>query len=194
VRYGRFVGSAELCAFLTSAGAWTVGFTGPPHNFAPLGLQELADSLAQTRPMHVLHHEAASPTDLAEVRAAHELMHAAEPRPAPALRASALWVHPHLVSEPCEPTAGADAWLDDAGRTVLLGASTEAAMSAEITPAWVAAGTRVIEQIHGGLLGAFGADRSPPLDAVSTADVESALRSAADLLDRHVRAAGGDSA
>jgi len=191
-QYARFVGAAELGAFLTATGAWTVGFTGPVFNFAPLGLRELADSLAQTRPLHVLHHESQPETD--ELREAYGLMRSTEPRPAPRLRNSALWVHPHLVSEPYETAAGHDAWLDDAGRTVLLGSSTEEALAGEETPTWVAAGTRAIEQIHGGLLGSLAADRSPPLDAVSGADVEFALREAADLLDRHVRAAKDPSA
>lgn len=183
-QYARFVGAAELGAFLTATGAWSVGFTGPDYNFAPLGLRELADSLAQTRPLHVLHNEGEQ-----GLRDAYELILAAGSRPAPRLPNGELWVHPHVVVRPEARVPGGDAWLDDAGRTLVLGSSTEEVLASGPTPSWIAAGTRAIEQIHGGLLGPLAADQSPPLASASGADIESALREAADLLDRYVRAA-----
>jgi hypothetical protein len=192
--YSRLVGAAELNAFLTAAGAWSVGFTGPPSNFAPIGLRKLADSLAQTRPLHVLSHEGSDPAAVGEVGAAYALMLARRSRRAPALRQSALWVHPQVVSEERYEVGGSpeDAWLDDAGQTLLLGTETEKALDAEATPSWVAASTRAIEQVHGELLGRLGETRSPPLEAVSSDEVERALNVAAELLERHVRAAESD--
>jgi hypothetical protein len=191
--YSRFVGAAELSAFLTAAGAWSVGLTGPPSNYAPIGLRKLADSLAQTRPLHVLSHEGSDPDAVGEVGAAYALMLARQSRPAPALHHSAMWVHPQVVSEERYDVgrSAEDAWLDDAGQTRLLGTETEKALDADATPSWVAASTRAIEQIHGELLGRLGETRSPPLEAVSSDDVERALNAAAEVLERHVRATEG---
>jgi hypothetical protein len=193
--YSRFVGAAELCAFLSATGAWSLALVGPPANFAPVGLLELADSVAQTRPLHVLRHEAAFEADVNGLAEGLDLVFANTPRPAPVLPTTALWVHPQLVAGTHEVAVpGADELLDATGRTALLGSATEEALDADATPAWIAAGTRALEQVHGEFLGSLG--RGPggsPAEPPST-DVEDALRTAADLLDRHVRAAKGEDA
>jgi hypothetical protein len=187
--YSRFVGAPELGGFLTAAGAWSIGLTGPDNNFAPLGLREVADSLAQTRPLHVLAHEAGEDPQFAEIEAAYRLMFTTLPRPAPLLRASALWVHPNLVAgarSPAPPELTGDQWLDEQGSTALLGPETKRVLHGELTPAWVAASARVIEQVQGDLLGPLGTTRSQLLERASPEDVEQALRSAANLLEQHV--------
>jgi hypothetical protein len=190
--YSRFIGAAELGVFLTATGAWSIGLTGPEYNYAPLGLREVADSLAQTRPMHVLANEAGEDPQLDEIQAAYELMFATDPRPPPLLQASALWVHPKLVAEARQPMPeqlAGDQWLDEEGGTALLGSATKQALHGEVTPAWVAASARVIEQAQGDLLGPLGTTRSQMLETTSAGDVAAALQVAANLLERHVIAA-----
>jgi hypothetical protein len=187
--YSRFIGAAELGSFLITTGAWSIGLTGPEHNYAPLGLREVADSLAQTRPLHVVAHEAGEDPQLDEIEAAYGLMFATDPRPPPLLRASALWVHPKLVVEARQPATeqlAGDQWLDEEGGTTLLGSATKQALHGEVTPAWVAASARVIEQAQGDLLSPLGTTRSRVLETASHEDVATALRVAANLLERHV--------
>ncbi len=152
----------------------------------------MADSLAQTRPMHVLAHEAGEDPQLDEIKAAYGLMFATDPRPPPLLRASALWVHPKLVAgarpRAPEQLAG-DQWLDEGGGTALLGSATKQALHGEVTPAWVAASARVIEQAQGDLLGPLGTTRSRVLETASHEDEAAVLRAASNLLERYVIAA-----
>jgi len=56
-RMARFVGAAELTAFLTQVGAWSVAFSSPENNYCEMGLRQLADTIAQLRPGPVVHHE-----------------------------------------------------------------------------------------------------------------------------------------
>jgi hypothetical protein len=193
--YSRFIGAGELSGFLTAVGAWAVGLTGPEHNYAPVGLRDVADNLAQTRPLHVVVHEIGEDPQLDEVAAAYGLMFALEPRPAPLLGASALWVHPKLVAEPRPPAPSelaGDQWLDRDAGTALFGSATKEALYGEVTPTWVASSARVIEQAQGDLLGPLGATRSRVLEAASPEDVAEALRAAAGLLERHVIASASD--
>jgi hypothetical protein len=53
----------------------------------------------------------------------------------------------------------------------------------------VAASTRIIEQVQGDFLEPLGSASSPLLESAAPADVQAALRMAADLLERHVIAA-----
>ena len=190
--YGRFIGAAELGSFLTSTGAWSVGLTGPEYNYAPLGLREVADSLAQTRPLHIVAHEAGEDPNFDEIEAAYRLMFAPDPQPPPLLRASALWVHPNLVADSRQPVhqqVADDRWLDEEGSTALLGSATRQALHGDTTPAWVAASARVIEQAQGDLLSPPGTTRSRVLETATSGDVAAALQVAADLIERHVIAA-----
>jgi hypothetical protein len=194
----RFIGAPELATFLTTAGAWAVGLTGPRGNFSPVGLLELADRLASTRPIHVLAHDSELDPELHDLEQAYPAMLAAEPLPhAPRIGNGALWVHPNLVGEarpsPIQAPASAAARLDDTGRTGLLGAATERALAAPSTPAWVAACARVLEQIQGDLLNPLGAPGGQAATAAPS-EVANALRFAADLLDRHVLAATAEPA
>ena len=56
-RWARFVGSAELSAFLTRIGAWSVSFSVAPENFSVLGLRLLTDQLARQRVGPVMLHD-----------------------------------------------------------------------------------------------------------------------------------------
>jgi hypothetical protein len=55
--WARFIGSAELSAFLTRIGAWSVSFSVAPMNFSVLGLRLLTDQLARQRVGPVMLHD-----------------------------------------------------------------------------------------------------------------------------------------
>jgi hypothetical protein len=55
--WARFVGSAELSAFLTRIGAWSVSFSVAPENFSVLGLRLLTDQVARQRVGPVMLHD-----------------------------------------------------------------------------------------------------------------------------------------
>jgi hypothetical protein len=198
-RIGRFVGATETVTLLSALGAWSAGFTGPDGNYSALGLRALADAVAEARPGPVLAHETAGDEDFTELGRTLTLALGSTQANAPAPGRTALWIHPERVQQspyPVESAAApADALLDDASSTSLLfGTATTAALAAPETPSWVASSARVLEQAQAAWLSPTqtGMGELGP-DSEWRSQAESALRLAGELLEAHVRQAGGQS-
>lgn len=106
-QWSRFVGAAELNAFLTSAGAWSVAFTSPTGNYSPFGLRMLWDELGQMRPGAMLLHDPdpASafrpfPKQLENVPEVLAFLYASRPVAPPVGADYTLFCQPYLVPAP----------------------------------------------------------------------------------------------
>jgi len=93
----RYVGVAELVAFLTQTGAWSAVFSDPPGNYSEAGLRLLADTLAQARPGPVVHHllRPGLPSDM--LAQLYGFLYAAESGPVPEQRGWFAYCQPALV-------------------------------------------------------------------------------------------------
>lgn len=184
----RCVGAPELLAFLTGLGAWSVGLSGPVGNLSPPGLRDLAYSISDARPGPIVQHETGGDPGCAELTDALSVSWNEGPSPAPRSTSTAVWAHPASVlpsaSQP--PVAVRDRSPEDPAGGPLLTEATVAALASSGTPTWVAATARVLEQAQAQWL---AGSPGRPEQANRPAAVE-ALRTAAGLLDRHVRGAG----
>jgi len=143
----RFVGGVELSTFLTQVGAWSAAFSSPEHNYSEMGLRLLADSIAQSRPGPVLHHEARLDTGCAALAQAYRFLYGPAGTGslggAPASPALLLYCP---VPRAGKPKKGVSFGMQEtAAPKEALQAVFE---SQENVPAWVAAATRSIEQYN----------------------------------------------
>jgi hypothetical protein len=181
----RFIGAAEINAFLSQVGAWGLVLTGPPMNFSEPGLRALADAVAKVRPGIAMTHDASRDTSGEEFGLCLRTVVAQEgtlDRPLPSVTC---WVHPAFVEFPYWDQA--DLHLNADGSSAFIGPATVDALSGRGTEAWVASATRALE-----IQQARWLPDSPeqPADPAAV----TALRNVADLVERHVgRAYPGDS-
>lgn len=183
--WSRFIAAPELNTFLTVTGAWTACFTGPFHDYAPMGRRELADSLAQIKPLAVLSHDLESDPTFHELASAYGLILGGAPRPVRRMGSVSLWLHPQFVPDDFYQSMEGSL-LDPSGRTTLVGPATKMSLNSAATPAWIAAGARALEQIQGELLATLKGASGRDADAESSHQIEHALEAAADILERHV--------
>lgn len=142
----RFVGFAELSTFATQIGAWSAAFTSPERNYSEMGLRLLADTVAQSRPGPVLHHELRLDPGCVALARAYQLLYAPSAAPPPVSPAVLLYCPPSLL----ETQEARDVART---RSFAVAAETPAQQSLrtlyeteENVPAWVAAAERSIEQ------------------------------------------------
>jgi hypothetical protein len=143
-RMARFVGAAELRAFLTQVGAWSAVFSSPAGNYSEMGLRQLADSIAQARPGPLVHHEFPLDPKAEALAGAYRLVYDRKPQPPPASPALFIYCQPFRVRIGAEddtqsfaaapPPAQPSPDLDSIYQT------------SENVPAWVAASERYVEQ------------------------------------------------
>lgn len=173
----RFIGSVEITAFLTRLGAWGLMLSGPPHNFSPAGLREVADAVAQVLPGIALVHDADHDPDGVQLGLALHTIFGAGPeldRPLPAVTA---WAHPRFVEFPTEDQSGLHVNAD--GSSAFIAEATRDALANPDTQPWVASMSRCLEQLQVRWLPDTAEEEADPA-AVA------ALRSVSDMLERHV--------
>jgi hypothetical protein len=176
-RLARFVGAPELMAFTEQIGAWALLVSGPPGNFSPLGLRELADASARSRPgATVVHELGRDPQDI-QLGQLLQLVLGDGVQSISAMPAVTCWVHPANVQYAVEEQSTLH--LTESGHSALILEATQAAIASPDTPAWVAASARFLEtQQSDWLQGAVGGEVDPA--------AASALQSVSAMLERHV--------
>lgn len=146
----RFVGAAELTAFLTQIGAWSAAFSSTEHNYSEMGLRQLADTIAQMRPGPVIHHEI--PLDLGgqALAGVYRFLFGPTFESPPASPALFTYCHPSRLS--AEPEARIQARYTvgvapESPGEVPSDPMLESIFEAEDNvPAWIAASERFLEQ------------------------------------------------
>lgn len=140
-RWARFVGYAELNAFLNQVGAWSVAFTTPKEGREDVGMRLLADQFGQQRPGSVLHHSEHLDEDWSGLMHAYAFLYAAAPATPRAHNGIMMYCQPSRIAraEVVPPD-----WYDDsdAGRIVRAALN----LDTQGTPGWLAASQRYLEQ------------------------------------------------
>jgi hypothetical protein len=176
-RSGRFLGPTQMCKALTRLGAWSLLLSGVPGNHCQPGLRDLADAIAQARTGVVVLHQMEDTGPVAELKPALGMVFGDEPpnRPLPGITC---WSHPQFVGYPPDDVAlcGVD------GTSSLITGATQQALAQHDTPAWVAAGTRALENLQAEWT---PTDGSPP-DPYAV----DALHAISKLFDEHVQTYG----
>ena len=149
-RMARFVGAAELIAFLTQTGAWSAAFSSPEHNYSQMGLRQLADTIAQMRPGPVIHHEIPLDVGGEALAGIYRFLFGPAPQNPPASPALFAYCHPSRVTR--KPQArelagytfrASEEPMDAVPSHPLLKPIFEAE---DNVPSWIAASQRFIEQ------------------------------------------------
>lgn len=146
VELSRFVGAAELTAFLTQVGAWGLGLSGAPGNYSEAGLRELTDAVALVMPGVALTHSFGQDQDARELgMALSAVFRPGESQVAP-MPSTTCWVHPAFVEFPPDDQEllhlnadGSSAFVTDSTRDVLAQSDSQA---------WVAAASRNLEMLQ----------------------------------------------
>lgn len=146
----RFVGAAELTAFLTQTGAWSAAFSSPENNYCEMGLRQLADTIAQMRPGPIIHHEITRDFDGQALAGVYRFLFGPALEPPPCSPALFTYCHPSRLS--AEPTArsqarytvGAPAKATDEAASHLVFKSLFEVE--DNLPSWIAASERFFEQ------------------------------------------------
>jgi len=142
----RFVGTAELTAFLTQVGAWAVAFSSPPRNFSEMGLRVFADTLAQLRPLFVLYHDLDEGGDphCEAMERAYRLFASPEPGRPPVSASVFMYCQPYRVKGgtlPEKPRKSPAIAVAEASPDLV-----NLVRSSENVPNWIAASQRYIDQ------------------------------------------------
>lgn len=172
-RFGRFIGPVKLCRALARLGAWSLLLSGVPGNHCPPGLRDLADAVSQARSGVVLLHQMAESDPVAELGSALSMVFGGLPQYLP-LPGITCWSHPAFVAYQDKP-----ALCDADGTSALIAGATHEVLSNSDTPAWVAAGTRVLETLQ--------AEWTPVDGSAFNPQAMEALREVSKLFDDHVR-------
>jgi hypothetical protein len=172
------VGAAELCAFVSRVGAWSVVLSGPAGSrHSPAGLRELADAVAQVQPGVIVANEFATDHDGEQLGRAMAMAYGASPVTY-ALGAVTCWSHPKFVEYP--PQTRDALLLTGDGGSSLIQSATQAALDRDETPVWVSACVRFLETQQAQWLPDADGE---PVDG----DAVTALTAVSDLVERHVR-------
>jgi hypothetical protein len=178
-----FIGTQQLDAFLTSAGAWAVGFSAPPQTYSGSGLRLLASQLARSRPGPLLLHEFADDQDCQQLGQAFGFLFNATGT-APAAPAIALYCHPDYVRSEVSSAYGIES-SEQAFGALTLAQSDECRrllQSKDEAPGWLSKSQRVLEKSAAEL------ERTEPLESTRSATragSEAALSFVADVLARY---------
>ena len=142
-RMARFVGAAELKAFLTQIGAWSTVFSSPENNHSEMGLRQLCVTLAEMRPGPIVHHELNMDPQMDALASTYKFLYSSTPQPPPATPALFVYCQPFRVLSTESSTAG----------SVMPNLITRPLQeldaiyhSTENVPAWVAATERYVEE------------------------------------------------
>ncbi len=171
------VGATPLSGGLSQLGAWATVLSGMPGNPAPAGLRELADATAQLRPGMTVAHEIDGDAG-AELDTLIAQVFGKNPPSNRTLPSVTCWMHPQLVDYPAAEQGRLH--LSSAGESNVIEVATTRVLTAEDTPAWVAAGSRCLEVQQAEWL---GSDPDAPIDYAAV----TALQSVSSLLEAHVR-------
>jgi hypothetical protein len=190
-RIARFVGTGELDTFVTQVGAWSCAFSSPRKNFSEMGLRMLADTLAQLRPLSILHHETELDLEGQVLRDTYRFLYATDPMSPPVSPAAFFYCQPYRVL-PLDALIDLTAPPADVGFPVTASINVEE-LSDETgaIPNWLAAGERFVEQQHLDLK--RGVDLNPSGVSRSTMQtVNSTLKHMQEILARSARTRKGD--
>lgn len=150
LQLARFVGAAELTAFLTQVGAWSAAFSSPEHNYCEMGLRQLADSIAQMRPGPIIHHEIPRDFDGQALAGVYRFLFGPALEPPPASPALLTYCHPSRLSADPEARSQARYTLRAAAKASVEAPSHPTFKSLfeveENLPSWIAASERFFEQ------------------------------------------------
>ncbi len=95
--WSRFIGGAELDAFLVHVGAWSVAFSAPPGNYSPAGLRLLTNQVAEDGLRPALLHDLGVDPDCSELKDAYHFLYHPGRDFAPGGAALSLYCHPDMV-------------------------------------------------------------------------------------------------
>jgi hypothetical protein len=146
-RTARFVGDVELSTFMTQIGAWSTILSSPDPNYSEMGLRLLADTVAQSRPGPVLHHEWRLDEDCEAFARACQFLYGRTGSPPPASPALLLYCQPSNL----QPQVPAEVVFRSRSLGLEKAAPPElddVYETAENVPSWVAAAERSIEQVN----------------------------------------------
>ncbi|MBB3753737.1 hypothetical protein FHT44_006259 [Mycolicibacterium sp. BK634] len=187
----RSIDAPDLCAALTSLGAWSVLITAPAENASPAGLRDLATAITETRPgVVILHQHPATPagavrvTQSSQDQAEESLRMITGKIPEAAMPDVSCW-HPLITAwfttaERSANESAADAALTEPdGTSALISNYTLSVLAAPDAPGWVASGARTLETLHAQMIGSAGGSPNP--DAID------ALRNVSDSFNEQVR-------
>jgi hypothetical protein len=176
------VEAAEIEMLLTQIGASTAGFSRLPNNWSDHGLRQVVDELGSRRAGPVLLHDPALDGDHAALTEAYRFLTEAQPSVPPASASLTMYAQPRQVLQEVPHLRPADGW------TVGPSSAVQAQFDKEETPGWLAAAQRYLEQQELTLMRfrSESQSRTPsPAEQSHYAGVESALRKARDVIDRH---------
>jgi hypothetical protein len=174
-RLARFIGPVLMCDALDRLGAWSLLVSAVPENHCQPGLRDLADAVSQARAGVVVLHRMGASDSVAELGPALEMIFAGRPqfRPLPGITC---WSHPAFVAFPATDSV----LCDQDGTSALISGATNEVLAQTDTPAWVAAGTRVLETLQ--------AEWTPADGSVPDPQTVAALQKVSKLFDEHVQA------
>jgi hypothetical protein len=140
----RVLSTGQLTRFTLQVGAWACVFSSPLGNQSEMGLRLAADTLAQLRPMMLLHHEMRLDLDNAALAKAYRLLTRTQPGDPPQDPSVFLYCQPFQIdAEPRKHellTAGRIKPVAPTDKVRSLVAGPTA------TPTWVSASQRYVEQ------------------------------------------------
>jgi hypothetical protein len=143
-----------------------------------MGLRELADSIALSRPGVTATHALGDDRDGTQLAQLLRLVYSQAADDVGPMPAVTCWVHPRFVEYP--PDQQTSFLVAPDGRSTLLQPAVKEVLAGDDTPAWVASGTRYLEHLQ-----SLWAPQSP--DAPPDSDAVAALGSVADLLEEHAQ-------
>jgi hypothetical protein len=137
-RMARFVGVPELRTFLTQVGAWSAIFSSPENNYSEMGLRRVADTIGQSRPGPLVHHDVRLDPNGDALAGAYRLLYNRTAQPPPVTNALFIYCQPFRVQV-------------GAAETTRSGRPPSPDLdhvydSSENVPAWVAASERYLEE------------------------------------------------
>ncbi len=176
------VEASEIEAFLTQVGALTAGFTRLELNWSDHGLRQLVDELGAGRAGPVLLYDPDADAEEAALAEAYRFLTSPEPSLPPVSPSLALYAQPRQVLQEAPYLAGTG-WASK-GRS----SAVQAQFAKEDTPGWLATAQRYLEQqelaitrFHSESQGR----RPSAAEVAHYAGVESAVRKARDVIERH---------
>jgi hypothetical protein len=95
--WSRLVSAAEINQFAVKTGAWSVAFSSPPQNYSPLGLRQLANSVAAIGGKSVLLHDGEADAGMEALGDAYRFLYEPSAQLAPAHATVSMYCPPSAV-------------------------------------------------------------------------------------------------